>query len=96
MTSPSHARTRSALRWAFADRRTGRIVIAQRPNAPLALWLLATVIGLFLHGTAHMVVSAIARIALVIWAADELARGVNPWRRLLGAVVLVAVVVTLL
>nr|WP_313899185.1 hypothetical protein [Methylobacterium sp. J-090] len=27
-------------------------------------------------------------VALIVWAADELARGVNPWRRVLGAGVL--------
>jgi hypothetical protein len=30
----------------------------------------------------------IAGIALLIWAGDELLRGVNPFRRLLGAAVL--------
>jgi hypothetical protein len=30
--------------------------------------------------------------ALVIWAVDEIVRGVNPWRRMLGAVVLAATV----
>jgi len=30
-------------------------------------------------------VRAIAALALGWWAADEIGRGVNPWRRLLGA-----------
>jgi hypothetical protein len=30
----------------------------------------------------------VATGALVIWALDELIRGVNPWRRVLGGVVL--------
>lgn len=89
-------RSRSVLRWIFRDRRTGRIVIAQRPNIPLIVWFLALVTSWFLRGTAHTVVSTIATVALGVWAADELVRGVNPWRRALGAVVLVAVVVTAL
>lgn len=94
VTSGSDSRTRSALRWAFRDRRTGRIVIAQRPNAPLAIWIVATVIAFFVHGTVHTVVSVVGTVALVIWAIDELARGVNPWRRALGAVVLLVIVAT--
>jgi hypothetical protein len=33
--------------------------------------------------------------ALLVWAGDEIVRGVNPWRRLLGTVVGVAVVLSL-
>ncbi|MDT4893692.1 MAG: hypothetical protein QOE97_2727 [Pseudonocardiales bacterium] len=92
--SPSDTRTRSVLRWLFRDRQTGRIVVAQRPNLPLTTWLLATVISWFIHGTAFTVISALGTIALVVWAGDEIARGVNPWRRALGTVVLVAVLIT--
>lgn len=80
------SRLRSALDWLFRDRQTGAIVIAQFPN--LALWIfLATVVirrvvpedsGAF---TAFRVV---ALGALAWWALDEVVRGVNPWRRLLG------------
>jgi hypothetical protein len=34
-------------------------------------------------------VTAVGTVALVVWALDELVRGVNPFRRLLGAGVLV-------
>ena len=34
----------------------------------------------------------IAGVSLVIWAVDEIVRGVNPWRRVLGAAVLGAFV----
>jgi hypothetical protein len=90
----SASRTRSALRWTFRDRRTGRIVIAQRPNVPLLVWLIATATSWFVHGTAHTVIAGIGIIALVIWAGDEIVRGVNPWRRMLGTVVLGAVLVS--
>ena len=92
--SVSDTRTRSVVRWLFRDRQTGRIVIAQRPNIPLLTWLLATAASWFLHGTAHTVVSGVGTVALLIWAGDEVVRGVNPWRRLLGAGVLVVVLVT--
>jgi hypothetical protein len=33
---------------------------------------------------------AAAAVGLIWWAADEVLRGVNPWRRLLGGAVLAA------
>lgn len=85
---------RRAIDWAFRSRETGRIVVGQRPNALLILffatwgaswganWLLAA------DGTAARALLAASRVALALWAADELLRGVNPWRRVLGLAVL--------
>ena len=39
-------------------------------------------------GTLRSALSAVATAALVWWAIDEILRGVNPFRRGLGAVVL--------
>lgn len=80
--------------WFLRSRETGRITIAQPPNPPILVataaiairWLLAP------EGTTGRVVDATATVALVVWSLDEVARGVNPFRRLLGAVVFVAVV----
>ena len=77
-------------RWWFEDRRTGRIVIAQFPNWPIwaiaACWLarMLTEDG----STFDDVLRWAVRGLWLFWGADELARGVNPWRRLLGASVL--------
>jgi hypothetical protein len=78
----------------FEDRTTGRIVVAQAPN--VLLWL---VIGSWL---AKQVVSAdtpigilfawIEVVTLGLWGIDELVTGVNPWRRILGAIVFTFVV----
>lgn len=38
----------------------------------------------------------VARLALGWWAVDEIARGVNPWRRMLGSAVLADLVTSLL
>jgi hypothetical protein len=38
----------------------------------------------------------VATVALSWWAVDEIVRGVNPWRRLLGTVVFAGLVVSLL
>ena len=36
---------------------------------------------------------AVASIALIVWSVDEIVRGVNPWRRILGSGVLAWVVI---
>ena len=83
---------RTATNWMFRDRATGKLVIAQRPSVPLTLWLACILTSWLIHPTGpwSTVVSTVGTIALVIWAGDEVARGVNPRRRTLGAGVLVA------
>jgi hypothetical protein len=79
-------RSRSLFEWMFRNRRTGHITIAQFPN--LALWtFLATVVVRWVLPTrseARTTINAVAVAALAAWAVDEVLRGVNPWRRLLG------------
>ncbi len=83
--------------WLFRDRRTGEITIVQTPNLPLALFLVAAVLRWIVGGgTAGTVLDGVAIGALVVWAADELIRGVNPWRRILGGTVLVVQLVGLI
>ena len=94
MASASKTHRRSAVRWFFRDRQSGRTVIVQRPNIPLLAWFVATALGWFLHGTAHTIVNGLGALVLVIWAGLEVVRGVNPWRRTLGAAVLVLMLVT--
>lgn len=77
----------SAFDWWFRNRETGQITIAQWPNVSFGLYLVAA-LGRFAfspEGDVGTVVDVIATGALVWWALDELIRGVNPWRRLLGA-----------
>jgi hypothetical protein len=85
------------LQWAFRNRRTGRITIVQMPNLALGLFLVGSVVRLLLRpsgglGTALKVVTL---SALLWWAAAEVLRGVNPWRRFLGGGVLTWLVVEL-
>jgi hypothetical protein len=82
---------RTAANWVFRDRATGKCVIAQWPNVPLDVWLVCLVAGWVFHphGGWSTFLNAVGTIALVIWAGDEVVRGVNPWRRTLGAGVLV-------
>ena len=77
---------RRVVDWLFRDRETGRIVIAQFPNLPLWIFL-GTVVGRWLvpeDSGAFTVLRVVGLAALGWWAVDEVVRGVNPWRRLLG------------
>ena len=79
--------------WALTSRETGEVVLWQTPNAPSVLSLAATVVALAApRGSRLRAVSGGAAVlASTWWGADELARGVNPARRALGAGALIVV-----
>lgn len=81
----------------FRNRRTGRLTVAQFPNLSLWIFLLATVLRLLVppHGGVRTAVDAVAGLALFCWAADEVVRGVNLFRRVLGAAALAAMAVNI-
>lgn len=95
--TPSHlfaagslrGRLRRAFDWMFRSRETGKIVIVQPLNIPLGIFFVAAAIRRFanLEGAARTAVAVIAFVSLMWWAVDEILRGVNPFRRILGAVV---------
>jgi len=77
------------LQWFFRNRNTGATTIVQAPN--LVLWTVI-VAGVLLWiwpsaSTISVVLTVIFRGGLIVWGADEIIRGVNPWRRCLGALV---------
>ncbi len=84
MTAPA----RRWFDWWFRDCR-GRVVVAQPPNLTLWIWIAATVIRVVVDptGTIGTAVRVVGVVALLAWALDEIVRGVNPWRRLLGVLV---------
>jgi len=81
----------------FRSRKTGRISLAQLPNWQLGVWLLASAVMRLgnLQGRARDVLVVIASAALALWAGDEVLRGVNPFRRILGVAVFVWLVFSL-
>ena len=83
--------------WLFRNRRTGAITVAQVPNLPLAVFIAAAIGDRVVHspGTAATVLRAVAAGALILWAAAEIARGVNPFRRILGLAVLAVTIASL-
>ena len=89
---------RDGIRWMFEDRKSGRLVIAQAPNLPLWVFLGAWLASAVFHpsGRTGLLIKGVELFALTIWAADEVFRGVNPWRRMLGAGGLVYVLIEVL
>jgi len=81
----------------FRSRKTGRITLAQLPNWPLGVWLLASVVVWLTHpqGWVRVALVILSSVALTLWAGDEVFRGVNPFRRLLGLATLAWLVVSL-
>lgn len=89
---------RAAFDWFFRDRTSGRVVIGQWPNPPLWLFGLLQAVA-WMAGEANAIgrwAAVASWIALAVWAGDEVLRGVNPWRRCLGSVVLLGMVIRLI
>jgi len=85
---------RRSVDWLFRNHITGKYTVAQVPNAPLVLFVGFRIAQAFVSpdGTPHDVLRWLAIVALAWWGVDELVRGVNPFRRILGAAVLSSLV----
>lgn len=70
--------------WAFRARHNGRVVVAQWHD----LWR-TDIAASLVEMTVGIATRIIPIVFLVVLAGDELPRGINPWRRCLGAAVLV-------
>lgn len=69
-------------------------VVGQSPNPPLWVALGALVVALVTAaGAVHDVAQAVLYVALTVWAYEEAARGVNGFRRALGSVALLLIVI---
>jgi hypothetical protein len=93
----SSTRSRRALRYLFVNKRTGAITVAQWPNVWLWAFIVAAVISRAAHPSGALATGlrVLAVVALLVWGLDEVARGVNPFRRILGLGVVVATVANL-
>ena len=80
-------------RWLFEDRRTGRIVVGQKPNLMMLVFLAATASRLAAgrRSPAGAAIRGAQAGSLLLWALDEVLRGVNPFRRIGGAALIAAV-----
>lgn len=90
----SENRMKRMMDWLFrtAD---GTIVIAQFPNWPLWTWLGATVLQLIdLLYAWHGLIGWIGTAALTWWAYLEITGGVNGFRKVLGSLVMMYIVLS--
>lgn len=73
----------------------GEIVIAQMPNPPLILWIVASLLTLvFTTGKINVALDVLATGSLFTWAWLELFQGVNYFRRALGLAVFIGIFVS--
>ena len=81
---------RSFVRWWFENRETGELTVAQFPNWPLFATGLAAVTHRIVDDGSRIqaITGFVGPLLWIYWAGDELIRGVNPWRRVLGVLVL--------
>ena len=92
MSPAGHARhgvLRRAVDWLFVDRTTGGYTVAQWPNVALWLFIASVLAVRIFHpsGAVGSVLRVVEDGAILWWAGDELLRGVNPFRRILGLVI---------
>ena len=83
------SRCKDRANWVFRSRETGKITIGQTANLEQKIFSGATLVGVMLPASKLRTgVGVVAVLALVVWAVDEIARGVNPFRRILGGAAL--------
>lgn len=76
----------------FFQNSDGDVVIIQPPNLLLSVWLVQIITNaLFMHGK-PAAIPILTTATLYAWAYNELRSGDSPFRRLLGAGVLVMII----
>jgi hypothetical protein len=76
----------------FRDKQ-GKIVIIQFPNIPLAVWIVGLLLVKVLpSGGFSEFCRHISTLGLIVWGIIEILYGVNYFRRLLGAAIIISTV----
>ena len=71
------------------------MIVFQSPNKPALIVLVAAVAHLFLTGQSYGWVVAIFYLFAGIWAYLEITSGVNNFRKIIGAIVMILVITSL-
>ncbi len=75
----------------------GQIVIGQAPNLPILIWVSATLLKLvFKTGQVKIGLDLLAFSSLLYWSFLEITQGANYFRRDLGVVVLIALIISVI
>jgi len=70
--------------------------IIQKPNPPLLVAIAAFLIKIiFAKGLVHHLGDVLLTVSLIVWSYLEVMKGVNWFRKLLGAIVLISIFVSL-
>lgn len=79
----------------FKDKE-GKVTLAQPPNLTLMVWLASTLLSLVMphHTFVERLLEVVAFGALFTWAWQELFEGVNYFRRALGLIILVILILS--
>jgi hypothetical protein len=76
---------------------TGEIVVAQAPNIPILVWIAATLLKLvFKTGQVKIALDVLAFGSLLYWSFLEITQGATYFRRDLGVIVLIALMVSVI
>jgi hypothetical protein len=73
---------------AFYDK-DGHLILFQVPNVPLILCLISAILGMVLTGIPQTVAILIFNASFLSWAILELTTGVNYFRRSLGLIAII-------
>jgi uncharacterized membrane protein len=76
----------------FWKDKDGNVVVYQRPNIWLIVWVLLALVSLFVSEKLADLLWHVSLGVLAIWALLEIFKGVNYFRRIMGTVVLVLIV----
>jgi hypothetical protein len=73
----------------------GEIVIGQMPNLPIVIWVVASLLqAVYKTGKINLGLDILASGSLFVWAIQELLQGVNYFRRGLGLIILIGLIIS--
>jgi len=76
---------------------TSEVVVAQAPNIPILVWIAATLLKLvFKTGQVNIALDVLAFGSLLYWSFLEITQGATYFRRDLGVVVLITLMVSVI
>lgn len=75
----------------------GKIVIGQSPDRPLILWAFFFFVAYVPPlNMLQQTFQSIASLFLFVWAYQELIRGVNPFRKIIGSITMLWIIASIL
>lgn len=76
----------------FIRDKDGQVVVFEKPNLPIIVWVVFTVIAKISSGTIERTAEHMAFGAILIWSCMEIFAGRSYFRRLLGLTILLVAI----